>query len=103
MNNSKRCVKRGSSKFFLASGEISIGWPYTNVGSTIVSSTYFSNNFLHSKLFKTVISTPFFSSKHSAPINVVFSPITTFGISYNNIAPEHIGQGERVVYNMDWR
>jgi hypothetical protein len=46
INNSKRCVKRGSFGSFLASGLISTGWPKINVGSTIVSSTYFSKKAL---------------------------------------------------------
>ena len=46
MNSSNLCTNLGSSGLALVSGEISIGWPYKNVGSIKVSSTYFSKKAL---------------------------------------------------------
>ena len=36
-------------------------------------------------------------------MNVVFSPITTRGMSYSSIAPEHISHGDSVVYIVERR
>lgn len=52
----------------------------------------------HSLLRTLITSTPRERSKSSPPTNVLFSPRTTRGISYNRQAPVHIEHGDNVVY-----
>ena len=52
-------------------------------------------NFSHVLSLATITSTPRCFNNSSSPKNVLFSPITTLGIPYSKIVPEHIGQGDR--------